>query len=184
MNTNATEEAEKSLLDLLKSRYEIAKSFTSEFHSEVKRNIDDYEAVNHANAGAKKSGVYNRHVSASRYDITIPYIFATHESMVSSFFENMPDLVITGRTAKTDKEQTIKAIYEYFKDVADLDEFLAISAWWFFLTGFVKGDVEYKTKIKEYVPQLDAQGNPMTEKNDKGEDVSVEIPVYEYNSVS
>lgn len=181
MNTNATEEAEKSLLDLLKSRYEIAKSFTSEFHSEVKRNIDDYEAANHATVGTKKSGTYNRHVSASRYDITIPYIFATHESMVSSFFENMPDLVITGRTAKTDKEQTIKAIYEYFKDVADLDEFLTISAWWFFLTGFVKGDVEYKTKIKEYVPQLDAQGNPMTEKNDKGEDVPVEIPVYEYN---
>lgn len=176
-------EAEKSLIDLLNSRYQIAKSFTKDFHSEVKRNIDDFEAVTpNTSSSAKKTGVYNRHVSASRYDITIPYIFATHESMVSSFFENMPDLVITGRTAKTDKEQVIKAVYEYFKDKADLDEFLSISAWWFFLTGFVKGDVEFKTKIKEYVPQLDSQGNPMMgEPNEEGEIEPIEIPVYEYN---
>lgn len=166
------------LLKLLNTRYSIAKGFTKKFHDEVKRNIDDFEAKGGATGkDGKKNGVYNRHIATSRYDITIPYIFATHESMTSSFFENMPDLVITGRTSSANKAEMLKAIYEYLKDVADLDEFLGNSAWWFFLTGMVKGDVEYRQKISGYAPQLDAQGQPMFD--EMGEPVTV--PMYEYN---
>ena len=166
-----------SLLSTLNSIYSINKAFTQKFHDEVKRNLDDYEAVN-TDKTTKKTGVYNRHVAASRYDITIPYIFGTHESMISSFFENMPDLVINGRTSQTDKVEIIKATYEYFKDKADLDEFLSMSAWWFFLIGFVKADVEFKSEIEGYTPQLDQMGQPMIDEK-TGEEVT--IPVYLIN---
>lgn len=165
-----------SLLKHLTSSYSVDKSFTKKFHDEVKRNIDDYEACQSVN-GTKKTGVYNRHVAASRYDITIPYIFATHESMLSSFFETMPDIVISGRTSQTKDVAQIKAIYQYLVDVADLDEFLSMSAWWFFLVGMCKADVSFKTEIKGYIPQLDAQQMPMMD--EQGE--PVEIPVYKYN---
>jgi hypothetical protein len=166
-----------SLLSTLNSIYETNKAFTKKFHDEVKRNLDDYEAKN-TDKTQKKKGVYNRHVTSSRYDITIPYIFGTHESMISSFFENMPDLVINGRNSETDKVEIIKATYEYLKDKADLDEFLATSAWWFFLVGFVSADIEFKSEIEGYTPQLDQMGNPMIDEM-TGEEVS--IPIYSIN---
>lgn len=167
-----------SLLQTLNTIVSVNKAFTKKFHDEVKRNLDDYEAVRgEVGKNGKKNGVYNRHVTSSRYDITIPYIFATHESMTSAFFENMPDLVITGRTSNTNKVQIIKAVYEYMKDIADLDEFLGLSAWWFFLVGMVEANVEFKTEIERYTPQLDTAGNPMLD--DNGEPVV--IPVYRYN---
>ncbi len=166
-----------SLLKTLNSIYQVNKKFTKPFHDEVKKNLKDFEAETPVSSTGKKTGVYNRHVSTSRYDITIPYIFATHESMTSSFFENMPDILITGRNAETNKVQILKAVYEYLKDKADLDEFLALSAWWFFLVGMVKADVEFKTEIKGYKPQLDSSGIPMLDEN--GE--IVVIPEYEYN---
>lgn len=167
-----------SLLQTLNTIVSVNKAFTKKFHDEVKRNLDDYEAVRtEVGRDGKKSGVYNRHVTSSRYDITVPYIFATHESMTSAFFENMPDLVISGRTSKTDKVEIIKATYEYLKDTADLDEFLGISAWWFFLVGMVKADVEFKSEIESYTPQLDMAGQPMVD--EMGE--AVQIPVYAYN---
>lgn len=165
------------LLQTLNSIYSVNKAFTKDFHAEVKRNLDDYEAKNTTDKSTKKTGVYNRHVTSSRYDITIPYIFGTHESMISSFFENMPDLVINGRTSQTDKVEIIKATYEYLKDKADLDEFLGLSAWWFFLVGFVKADVEFKSEIESYEPQLDQTGQPMLD--DQLEPVT--IPVYSIN---
>lgn len=166
------------LLKLLNTRYSIAKGFSKKWHDEIKRNIDDFEAKGSGGKDGKTNGVYNRHLATSRYDITIPYIFATHESMTSSFFENMPDIVITGRTSTANKAEMLKAIYNYLVDVADLDEFLGNSAWWFFLIGMVKADVEYKQKISEYVPQLDANQQPMFDEV-TGEPVT--IPVYEYN---
>jgi len=166
-----------SLLQTLNTIVSVNKAFTKSFHDEVKRNIDDYETNKVDSKGDKKTGVYNRHVVSSRYDITIPYIFATHESMTSSFFENMPDLVISGRTSQTDKVEIIKAIYEYLKDKADLDEFLGLSAWWFFLVGLVKADVEFKTEIDDYTPQLDQAGQPMLD--DMGQPVTV--PIYSFN---
>lgn len=164
----------ETLVKLLNTRYKIAKSFTKKFHDEIKKCISDYEA------GKSKhdDGVYNKHVDTkSRYDITIPYIFATHESMMASFFDNMPDIVVTGRTKAANKTEMIKAIYEYLKDVADLDEFLGVSSWWFFLVGMVEATVEHKQKISSYAPQLDSTGQPMMDEMGQ----PVEVPIYEYN---
>lgn len=166
-----------SLIKVLNTRFSLAKSFTKPFHDEVKRNIDDCEAVGGVDKSGKKNGVYNRHVSTSRYEITIPYIFATLESMIASFFENMPDIVISGRTSESNKAEIIKAVYAYLVDVADLDEFLSTSAWWFFLTGMVKADVEYKVSIEKEIPQLDSNGKEMVDENNE----PVTVPEYEYN---
>lgn len=167
-----------SLLQTLNSIYNVNKQFTKkEFLDEVKRALDDYEANSTPDGQKRKTGVYNRHVTSSRYDITIPYIFATHESMTAAFFENLPDLVISGRTSQTDKVEIIKAVYEYLKDKADLDEFLGKSAWWFFLAGMVKAEVSFKTEIESEVPQLGLDGQPMLDEN--GEPVT--IPIYSYN---
>jgi len=97
--------------------------------------------------------------------------------MTSAFFDNLPDIVISGRTTASNKAEMIRAIYEYFKDKSDLDEVLGISAWWFFLTGMVKADVSMKQEISGYAPQLDSIGNPMLD--EKGEEV--EIPIYSFN---
>jgi hypothetical protein len=166
-----------SILQTVLSRHSIAKAFTKSFHDEVKRNIDDYEAKTPTDSKQKNKGVYNRHVSSSRYEITIPYIFATHESMVASFFENMPDLVISGRTAKEDKAIIIKAVYEYLLDKCDLDEFLGMSSWWFFLTGMVVSNQDFKSEPSHTAPQLDSSGQPMMDENGQ----TIEMPVYKYH---
>jgi len=165
-----------SLLQTLNTIVSVNKAFTKRFHEEVKRNLDDYDGAKEIGRNGKR-GAHNRHVTSSRYDITIPYIFATHESSISSFFESMPDLVITGRTSNSDKVELIKATYEYLKDVADLDEFLSVSAWWFFLVGMVEAEVDFKTEIESYSPQLDSNGQPMMD--EMGEEVT--IPKYAYN---
>ena len=46
-----------SLLSTLNSIYSINKAFTQKFHDEVKRNLDDYEAVNTDKTTKKNSGV-------------------------------------------------------------------------------------------------------------------------------
>lgn len=165
------------ILQTVTSRHEIAKAFTKNFHDEIKRNIDDYEAKTYSDASKKNKGVYNRHVSSSRYEITIPYIFATHESMTASFFENMPDLVISGRTSQENKALLIKAVYEYLVDKCDLDEFIAMSAWWFFLVGMTEAHVEFKSEVSHTVPQLGSDGQPMLD----AEGNPIEMPVYKFH---
>lgn len=168
------------LLKTLNSIYSVNKSFTKEFHDEIKRNLDDLEARNTPDGRTRKTGVYNRHVVTSRYDITIPYIFATHESMTSAFFENMPDLVISGRTSQTDKVEIIKATYEYLKDIADLDEVLGLSSWWFFLVGMATATVDFKSEIEREEPMLDIDSRPMFDETG----MPVTIPIYGYHDPS
>ena len=163
------------LLTLLNSRYSIAKAFTKEFHDDAKQAIDDYEAKD---SQLKKDGIYNKHVKSGRYDIVIPYIFATHESMMASFFEKMPEIITTGRSAKgTQAANILKALYSYLEDKCDLDEFLGISSWWFFLIGMVSAHPDYKIESDGEAPQLDANGEPMLD--DMGQPIM--IPTYSYH---
>jgi len=164
-----------TLLALLNNRYTIAKDFTKKhFLDQLKTAIADYEIDNNV-----KNGVYNQHVKSKDELIEkVPYIFATHESMLASFFESMPDIITSGRSAKNQtKSNVLRALYEYLLDKLDLDEFLAQSAWWILLGGFVSGHCEYKIEVGEYVPQLDADDNPMMD--EAGEPVN--IPTYSYH---
>ena len=145
-------------LGLLKYRYEIAKEFTKkEYHEQVEKALDAYEC--------KRS---DEEVMAllinpnKRYEFNIPYIFATHESMLSSMFDRIPDLVLKKR-GKYDEEKIrkIKSAYEYLVDKLDLESFMTESAWWFILNGFVSAHGLYKSEIEE-VPVIDEMtGEPM-----------------------
>ncbi len=163
------------LLKLLNTRYTIAKAFTKDFHSDAKQAIDDYEAKS---SDQKKDGIYNKHVKAGRYDITIPYIFATHESLMASFFEKMPEIITTGRSTRgTTAANILKALYSYLEDKCDLDEFLALSSWWFFLIGMVSSHQEYKVEQDGEAPQLDSNGEPLVD--EMGEPIM--MPTYSYH---
>lgn len=163
-----------TLLGLLNNRYKIAKAFTKKFHSGIKQAESDYDPDE-----KEKSGVHDKHIKAKESDIgKVPYIFATHESMMASFFENMPDIIPSGRSAKDQtKANIIRALYAYLEDKLDLDEFLSDSAWWLFLIGFISSHSEYKIDIDGYVPQLDAEGLPMYDEFGQ----PVMIPEYSYH---
>lgn len=163
-----------TLLQLLNQRREIAKSFTKNFHDEVKKCIDDYQVKDIR----RETGVTDKHLQKRRYTFNIPYIFATHESLMASFFESIPDIIITGRSKGQEAtESMLKAMYSYFQDKLDFDELLNTSAWWFFLVGFVRSTVGYKIEESGSVPQLDSDGNPMFD--EVGEPVV--IPQYSYH---
>ena len=164
-----------TLLQLINQRKEIAKSFTKEFHDEVKKCINDYQVKDQR----RETGVTDKHLQKRRYTFNIPYIFATHESLMSSFFESLPDIIITGRSkGDIQVESMLKAMYAYFQDKLDLDEFLNSSAWWFFLIGFVRSTVGYKIEEGTPVPQLDSMGQPMMDEM-TGEPIV--IPQYDYH---
>jgi hypothetical protein len=163
-----------TLLQLINQRREIAKTFTKDFHDEVKKCIDDYKAKD----DREKTGVTDRHLQKKRYSFTIPYIFSTHESLMASFFESLPEIIITGRSKNTQVEAILKAMYSYFQDKLDLDEVLNTSAWWFFLVGFLRSTVGYKVVEGDPIPQLDSVGQPMIDEM-TGEMVT--IPSYTYH---
>jgi len=108
-----------TLLQLLNFRKETAKTFTKDFHDEVKKCLDSYEAKD----SREDTGVTNKHIRSKRYSFNIPYIFSTHESLMASFFESLPEIIITGRSKSNERVSAmLKAMYSYFQDKLDLDE--------------------------------------------------------------
>lgn len=154
------------LLDLLKYRLEVAKAFTKEHQDEVERCVDDYELKR---TEEEKLSLLNN--PNKRYEFKIPYIFATHESMLSSMFDRVPDLVMRKRGVNDEeKVRKIKAAYEYLVDKLNLEGVMTESAWWFLLTGFVTAHGSYKSEYRE-VPvvnpdtgevEVDEMGEPVT----------------------
>ena len=162
------------LLPFLKGRLELAKKFSKTFQDEVKKNLKDYDA--------ESSSVPNNgdiaQILAKRYEFVIPYIFATHESMLSSLFEKAPDLIISGRGAQdTEKAAKVVATYEYLWDKLDLDTFMNESAWWFLLVGFASASANFKSEYHE-VPAQNEDGTPMLEEDGVTPVMTV---VYDYN---
>lgn len=156
-----------TLLDLLKYRFKIAEGFTQEQHKEVERCVDDYECADGKKGALGKVSAQNTVRAAmdseGRYLIKIPYIFATHESMLASFFDREPDLVFRGRGQQDyQKEEKIKAAYDYIVDKVDFPLFMNESAWWFILTGNAYGGAIFKSETKE-VPILDEMGQPQVD---------------------
>lgn len=163
------------LLDLLNKRTAVAKSYTKTFISEVKKCLEDYKCEK-TDASER---VHNKHVkSANRYDFVIPYIYSTHESILSSVFEKGAELVISDRGATDEaKALAIKAIYEYLRDKLDLDTFYSQSAWWYLLIGFTSSQQFFDVKISGEVPVNGQDGAPLL--GDDG--MPVTTPVYDWN---
>lgn len=164
------------LLDLLNNRYSIAKSATQKHIDEVKTCLEDYRCEKINNKRDKT--ITNKHVTAKRYEFPIPYIYSTHESMLSSLFDKSPELIISGKGLQDDeKAELIKSVYKYLYDKLDLESFLIDSAWWIILVGFISSYQTYEVEIERENPVLDAKGSPMMD--EEGEDLS--MPEYKWD---
>lgn len=150
-----------TLLEFLKNRYSLAKENGSNFRDMVKKNVEDYKCEKDKGI-QKDETVYNKHLALKRYEFPMPYIYSTHESIMSSLFEKPFELVWTGK-GQNDEEKAnkIKSIYKYLYDKLDLDHYLNESAWWFVLCGFVSSYQTYEIVISGYENVLDSQGEPM-----------------------
>lgn len=167
-----------TLLDLLKNRHSYAKRFTKDFQEEVKRNLKDYKAEDEWLRSFTDEDQMLLQVS-KRYEIIIPMIFTTHEGMLASMFDRVPDLLI-GQKGQLDatKVKKIVAAYEYLKDKLSLDQFMNTAAWWYLLTGFVSVHGGYEQRGSKEVQAINEQtGEP--EVNELGEPLMV--PVYDYD---
>lgn len=166
------------LLDVLNNRYSIAKEFTDKnYTKEVKTCLEDYKCEK--SKTKEQTGVTDKHLIAKRYELPIPYIYSTHESMLASLFEKPAELVISDK-GKLDeiKAEKVKAAYKYLEDKLDLQEFLNNSGWWLILTGFVSSYQTYEMKIDGEEPVMDAYGQPMLD-DMTGEPITQ--PTFEWN---
>lgn len=149
-----------NLHSLLKSRFQVAKKFTQDFHKEVKRCVEDYKADNVDLA--ELMSVDYVEIAEKRYQFIAPLIFTNHEAMLASMFDRPPDLLIKGRGQDDEeKKNKINAAYEYLVDKLNLEGFMNEAAWWFILTGFASAHLTYKQDVSE-VPVIDEMtGEPV-----------------------
>lgn len=161
---------------LVKSRHQLAENFTKDFQDQVKQNLKDYKAEDSwLNSFADDNKLYTN--VTKRYEIIIPMIFTTHEGMIASMFDRVPDLLFSqGGIDDEEKAKIVKASYEYLKRKADLESFMNTSAWWYILTGFLSAHVGYVKKGNE-VQATDEMGEPMFD--EMGEPINV--MVYDYD---
>jgi len=144
------------ILDLLKHRFEMAKSFTKDFQEEVEQGVKDYNADQPSKVPFLNDKDYIDTLNR-RYAITIPLIFTNHESMLASLFDRPPEIIIRGRGADDEnKKNKLKAAYEYLIDKLDIPTWMTDSAWWFILAGFVSAESSYVKETVD-VPMFDEE---------------------------
>lgn len=163
------------LLELLKSRYKQAESFTKDnFIEDVERSVFDYEA---REMNLKEVIQSTGDAITRRYEFTIPLIFTNTEAMKASMFDRLPDVVFRGRGNQDEhKKEKVIAAYEYIKDKLDLETFAMESAHWFILNGFCTAHIGFKSETYE-TPATDEMGQPML--NEDG--TPVMMTLYSYN---
>ena len=183
-----------NLHQLLKSRLELAKKFTKDFHDDAKLSVKDYKA-DKFDGWANEALGYDElaHSIKYRYRYTSPLIFTTHEAMTASLFDQPPSLIIKQRGEDDyDNGEIIQAAYEYLVDKLGMEYVMTDAAWWFILIGYAAGHVSYKNDSDE-VPiydeitgeqMTDEMGQAMTRMIYKWDDPIVEIgdPFKEYYS--
>lgn len=163
------------LISLLNSRFSISKKFTEqEFVKQAKQALKDYEADDEwLNSFAESDRILIQ--VTKRYEIIIPLIFQTHEGMMASMFDRLPDLIVDqGGKNDEDKARLIKAAYKYIREKCDLEEFMNEAAWWYLLLGFTSAHVGYD-QIIDTVPVTD---------DETGEQVYAQIVKYDDPTVS
>lgn len=142
------------LLSFLNKRLSQAKRFTEEhFINEVKQNIKDYDAqpvsaseiLSQTNSARALQMAQN-----SRYETIRPVIFVNTEAAKSEIFDRTPDLVLSGRGAEDhNKKVKIEAVYNYLRDLLDLDGFAWEAGHWFVLSGFTSASIGYKIETHQ-----------------------------------
>lgn len=144
------------LIDLLHQRRSVAEKFTKPFQDRVETdlkfyNADSPTALDTLNVDLVES--VNR-----RYAFNIPLLFTNHESMMSSMFDRVPEILVNQRGMDDAmKEKKVKAAYEYLKDKLDLESFMNDGAWWYILCGFSSAHIGYAQKTEDR-PVLDENG--------------------------
>lgn len=167
-------EATGKLLPLLEHRFQQAKDFTKDFQSMVKKAVEDYEVKQ--SQEEISASIVN---ATTRYDIKVPYIFATHESFMASVFERLPAVIFKGRGSKdSEKKEIVEASYEYIMDKVDMESHLNTSIWWFILAGFMSIHVGYKVDV-DTLPQINEEtGEPII---DEESGKALEQSIYNYD---
>lgn len=157
---------------LVKSRHELAERFTKPFQERVKGEIKDYNAEDGWLNSFSTTNKLLVNVT-KRYETVIPLIFTTHEGMLASMFDRIPDLIISQRGEDdADKTKKVLAAYEYLKSKCDLESFMNTAAWWYLLTGFVTSHAGYVKKAHQ-VPATDEMGGEMM--GDDGEPIMMTV---------
>lgn len=166
----------RTLLQVLNDRYDIAKSATEDHIDEVKRALDDYKAKKFDNK--RDDTIHDRHLTKSRYSFRVPYIFVTHESILSALFDKPPELIFSGKgVMDEEKKKAVEFAYKYLFDKLNLEEVLETIGWWFLLVGFVSSYQDYKIEVEQEVPLLNEQGEESVD--EVGE--TIMTPEYSYH---
>lgn len=135
---------DKSLLQVLNARLDVAKRFTKDYQQLIKDWIELYEAET-----PKAKTIEDIIDRDRRYQYTAKTIFDNVEKYRSSFFEKSPEVMYT-KKGKDDelKAQKIASAWDYLKDKTNFKQFMDDTFTYFALCGFTSGHVAYKKEIE------------------------------------
>jgi hypothetical protein len=135
---------EKSLIQVLNARLEVAQRFTKEFKESVDSWIEDYNAET-----PKATTIEDILDSDQRYQYTAKVIFDNVEKYRSSFFEKPPEVMYT-KKGKNDEEKAVKveSAWQYLKDKTNFKQFMDDTFTYFGLAGFTTGHIGYRKETE------------------------------------
>lgn len=168
-----------SLHDLLKSRLEDAKKWTTEnFIDDSEKSLKDYNFARDYSEFQVSDTDKLMYAANRRYNQVLPVIFSFTEALKAAVFDRHFSVIIKKRGKDdSEKEKTIKAAHQYLVDKLKLYKFQEDAFEIFALLGHVSAHVGFKNEYYEepYIneltgePELDENGQPIM------------IPVYTYN---
>lgn len=138
---------DKSLLQVLNARLDVAKRFTKDYQQLVKEWIELYEAE--TPTAKTIEDIIDRD---RRYQYTAKTVFDNVEKYRSSFFEKPPE-VLYAKKGKDDedKAEKITTAWEYLKDKTNFKQFMDDTFTYFALCGFTVGHIGYEKEIETSV---------------------------------
>lgn len=140
---------DKSLLQVLNARLDVAKRFTKEFQQSTKEWIDLYNAET-----PKAKSIEEIIDRDNRYQYTAKTVFDNVEKYRSSFFEKPPEVMYAKKGKKDEeKAEKIASAWEYLKDKTNFKQFMDDTFTYFALCGFTAGHVGYKKEIETTIDE-------------------------------
>lgn len=150
------------LLGRLKNLVSESKEFTDKyFIDDAKISIQDYDSELYKAAFDTDSTGKVKLTNSQRLRYHSKLIFSNVEAVVSRALNKVPELLISGRGAQSQESiDAINSVYEYLKDVCDLESFSEQAMTWLVLLGNVFTRQSYE--IKENNDQIEKH-DPKTE---------------------